>query len=169
MMSTSALLIISAENADGIVRAEPGATAIVRGLALNLVRNPLVIALALGVLWHVTGAPLAGLPRVMVDRIADVASTLALFAMGMSLRNYGIRGNIRAGFVSALKLLLMPALVLLTTRYLIPLPPVWALSRSSPRRARRASTPTSSPAASAPARRSPRTPSPSRPPSRSCR
>lgn len=127
MMSTSAILIIRAERIDGTARGEPGTRAIVRGLALNLVRNPLVIALALGVLWHVTGAPLAGLPRIMVDRVADVASTLALFAMGMSLRNYGIRGNIRAGLViAALKLLLMPALVFVTARYLIPLPTVWA-------------------------------------------
>jgi predicted permease len=126
MMSTSAILIIRAERRDGTAQGGPGTQAIVRGLALNLVRNPLVIALVLGVLWHVTGAPLAGLPRIMVDRVADVASTLALFAMGMSLRNYGIRGNIRAGLVLAvLKLLLMPALVLVTARYLIPLPPVW--------------------------------------------
>jgi malonate transporter len=126
MMSTSAILIIRAERRDGTGEAGPGTRAIVRGLALNLVRNPLVIALALGVLWHVTGAPLAGLPRIMVDRVADVASTLALFGMGMSLRNYGIRGNIRAGLVLAvLKLFLMPALVLVTARYLIPLPPVW--------------------------------------------
>ena len=127
MMSTSAILIVSAERRDGIVHPEPGTRAITRGVALNLIRNPLIIALVLGVLWHGTGAPLGGLPRVMVDRIADVASTLALFAMGMSLRNYGIRGNVRAGLVLAsLKLFLMPALVLVAARYLIPLPPVWA-------------------------------------------
>lgn len=98
-----------------------------RGLGLNLVRNPLMIALALGALWHLTGMHLGGLPRVMVDRIADVASTLALFAMGMSLRNYGIRGNVAAGLVLAvLKLFLMPALVFVATHYVVPLPSVWA-------------------------------------------
>ncbi|MBN9021557.1 MAG: AEC family transporter [Rhizobiales bacterium] len=127
MMTASAILIVGAERHDGIVHAEPGARAMLRGLVLNLVRNPLMIALALGALWHLTGVPLGGLPRVMVDRIADVASTLALFAMGMSLRNYGIRGNVRAGLVLAvLKLFLMPALVFVATRYVIPLPPVWA-------------------------------------------
>lgn len=126
MMTTSAILIVRAERRDGVVHAEPGARAILRGLGLNLVRNPLIIGLVLGALWHVLGAPLAGLPRIMVDRIADVAATLALFAMGMSLRNYGIRGHIQAGLVlSALKLLLMPALVLIAARYLVPMPPVW--------------------------------------------
>ena len=63
----------------------------------------------------------------MVDRIADVAATLALFGMGMTLRNYGIRGHIQAGLLlSALKLLVMPAMVLLVARYVVPMPPVWA-------------------------------------------
>ncbi len=127
MMTTSAILIIGAERRDGIVHAEPGARALVRGLGVNLIRNPLMIALALGALWHLTGVPLGGLPRAMVDRVADVASTLALFAMGMSLRNYGIRGNVGAGLVLAvLKLFLMPALVFVATHYVVPLPPVWA-------------------------------------------
>ena len=73
------------------------------------------------------GVPLDGLPRIMVDRIADVAATLALIGMGMTLRNYGIRGHIQAGLVlAALKLLLMPALVLVAARYVVPMPPVWA-------------------------------------------
>jgi malonate transporter len=127
MMTSSAVLIIWAERRDGVAHAEPGTRAIVRGLGLNLVRNPMIIALVLGALWNVLGVPLDGLPRTMVDRIADAATTLALIGMGMTLRNYGIRGNIRAGFVlAALKLLLMPALVLLAARYVVPVPAVWA-------------------------------------------
>jgi malonate transporter len=127
MMTSSAILIVRAERRDGVVHAEPGTRAMVRGLGLNLARNPLIIALILGALWHVLGVPLDGFPRTMVDRIADVAATLALIGMGMTLRNYGIRGNVQAGLVlAALKLLLMPALVLLATRYVVPVPPVWA-------------------------------------------
>jgi predicted permease len=127
MMTSSAILIVRAERRDGVVHAEPGTRAIIRGLGLNLARNPLIIALVLGALWHVLGVPLDGFPRTMVDRIADVAATLALIGMGMTLRNYGIRGNIQAGLVlAALKLLLMPALVLLAARYVVPVPPVWA-------------------------------------------
>lgn len=127
MMTSSAILIVRAERRDGVAHAEPGARAMVRGLGLNLVRNPLIIALILGALWHLLGVPLDGFPRIMVDRIADVAATLALIGMGMTLRNYGIRGNIQAGLVlAALKLLLMPALVLLAARYVVPVPPVWA-------------------------------------------
>jgi predicted permease len=127
MMTSSAILIGRAERRDGVTSDEPGLQAIARNLGLNLLRNPLIAALVLGALWHLLGVPLDGLPGIMVDRVADVASTLALVAMGMSLRNYGIRGHIQAGLLlAALKLLLMPALVLVTARYLVPMPPVWA-------------------------------------------
>ena len=126
MMTASAILIGRAEQRDGVAADIPGAQALLRNLGVNLLRNPLIAALVLGALWNLVGVPLDGLPGVMVDRIADVASTLALVAMGMSLRNYGIRGHIRAGLVlAALKLLLMPALVLVATRYLVPMPTVW--------------------------------------------
>jgi malonate transporter len=126
MMAAGAILIARAERIDGVAVAEPGARA-ARSAALALARNPIIIGLVLGALWHVLGVPLAGFPRTVVDRLADVASTLALFAMGMSLRQYGIRGNVRAGLVLAfLKLMLMPALVWLATRYVFPMPAVWA-------------------------------------------
>ena len=35
-----------------------GARRSLRGLGLNLARNPLIIALVLGALWHVLGVPL---------------------------------------------------------------------------------------------------------------
>jgi malonate transporter and related proteins len=127
MMTASAILIFRAERRDGVAKIELGARTVARGVALNLARNPIIIGLVLGALWHLLGVPLGGLPRILVDRIADVASTLALFAMGMSLRQYGLRGHISAGLVLAtLKLLVMPALVLLAARYVVPMPPVWA-------------------------------------------
>ena len=68
-------------------------------------------------MWRVAGIPFAGLPADLVIRLADVASTLALVAMGMSLRKYGIRGNLAPGLALAfLKLIAMPALVLLLAR-----------------------------------------------------
>ena len=127
LMTASAILIVVAERKDGVSKAEPGSRAIIHGLGVNLVRNPIMIALALGALWKLTGLPLGGLPGDLVDRIAGIASTIALFSMGMSLRNYGIRGNVRAGLVlAALKLLLMPALIFLAVRYVVPMPAVWA-------------------------------------------
>ena len=68
--------------------------------------------------------PLSGLPADIVNRLADVASTLALFAMGMSLKKYGFRGHAIPGLLlTFLKLMVMPALVLLFAR-LVGLPPI---------------------------------------------
>jgi malonate transporter and related proteins len=127
MMAASAVLIERAERLDGVATSPPGPRALTRALINNLAKNPIIIGLVVGGLWRLLGIPLAGVPAILVDRLADVAATLALFAMGMSLRRYGLRGNIRAGLVlSALKLLVMPGLVLLLVRYVVPMPPVWA-------------------------------------------
>lgn len=123
-MTVGAILIERVERADGAVDA--GAS-MARSVALGLARNPIIISIAAGVLWRLLGLPLGGVPAVLVDRLADVAPTLALFTLGMSLKRYGIRGNIRAGFaLSLLKLVLMPALVFLLARYVVPVPPLWA-------------------------------------------
>ncbi len=101
---------------------EPGS--VLRSVAENLVGNPIIIGLAAGVAWRISGIPLSGLPADLVNRLADVAGTLALFSMGMSLKNYGIRGNVAAGLVlTSLKLIAMPALALLFARF-VGLPPI---------------------------------------------
>ncbi len=126
MMTASALLIGRAEQADGVSNAPVNLANAARSVAQNLLLSPIIIGIIAGVAWRLTGWHLGGVPGALVNRIADVASTLALFSMGMSLRKYGIRGNVAAGLVlSGLKLIVMPALVLVVTRYVFPLPPVW--------------------------------------------
>lgn len=117
MMTAIALLMERAERQDGVANGDGGAKALAKSLGRNLAANPIVIGLAAGALWRLSGLPFTGLPADLVGRLADVASTLALFALGMTLRRYGIRGNIRAGLVlTGLKLLVMPALVLILAR-----------------------------------------------------
>jgi malonate transporter and related proteins len=92
----------------------------------RLLSNPLVMGIVIGLLWRVTGLPLSGLLQRFVDALADIAGTLALFAMGLSLRKFGISGNVKAAFsLSLLKLMLMPAIALLMA-WLIGLPPLAA-------------------------------------------
>ena len=127
MMAASAILIGRVERLDGIATAEIDRRQALRSAAHNVVRNPIVIGIALGGLWWLVGIPLAGLTRTLVDRIADVATTLALLAMGMSLGKYGMHRNVPAGLaLSVLKLVALPALVFLLCRTLVAMPPVWA-------------------------------------------
>lgn len=126
MMTASAILIERALVKDGLSPDADAAT-IARSLVRNLVKNPIVLGLFAGILWRLTGLPIAGPAGSLVARIGDVAATLALFSVGMNLRTYGVSGHVMPAFVVGfVKLIAMPAVVLLVVAYLIDLPPVWA-------------------------------------------
>lgn len=92
-------------------------------LARKVFCNPLIIGILAGLAWRMTGQPLPGLPGRLVDALAGTAAPVALFAMGLSLRRFGISGNVRPALaLSALKLFLMPALVL-ALAWMFGLPP----------------------------------------------
>jgi predicted permease len=127
MMVVSSVLIERALRRDGVSEGHLDAKTRARNVLFTLVRSPIIIGMLAGAGWHGFGLPFTGLPAVLAGRLADIASTLALFAMGMGLWRYGVRGNIRAGLLlSALKLLVQPALVLLLVRTIAPMPPSWA-------------------------------------------
>ncbi|RTL98610.1 MAG: AEC family transporter [Hyphomicrobiales bacterium] len=97
---------------------------VVKSFLRRLFINPLIIGILAGLAWRLTGVPLPDLVERLVDTLADTAGPVALFAMGLSLRRFGISGNIRPALaLSGLKLFLMPALVLLFV-WLLGLPPL---------------------------------------------
>jgi malonate transporter and related proteins len=92
----------------------------------RMIKNPLIIGIVLGLVWRMTGFALPGVAARLVDALAGIAGPLALFAVGLSLRKFGISGNVRPALVlSALKLMLMPA-VALGAALLFGLPPLTA-------------------------------------------
>jgi predicted permease len=127
MMMVSAVLIERASVADQLKEREAGVSVVLRSIGRNLVSNPIFIAIIAGNLWNATGLVLPDLASTLIDRLADVAATIALFAMGMSLQRFGVRGNVVPALVlGVLKLAVMPALVFVSTRWIFPLPPAWA-------------------------------------------
>jgi hypothetical protein len=99
---------------------------IVRDFLRKLVHNPLVIGIFCGFLWRLTGLSMPSLAARFVDALAGIAAPLALFSMGLSLRRFGISGNVRPAFVlSLVKLFLMPA-VALGLAWAVGLPPLTA-------------------------------------------
>ncbi|RWG39053.1 AEC family transporter [Mesorhizobium sp.] len=99
---------------------------IIRRFFRKLLSNPLIIGILAGWAWRITGLPLPGLAVRLVDALANIAGPVALFAMGLGLCRFGISGNVRPALaLSALKLLLMPA-VALGLVWLFGLPPLSA-------------------------------------------
>lgn len=109
----------------GPKRSEPmHPVAIVSDFMRKIATNPLIIGIVAGLAWRATGMPLPGIANRFVDALANVAGPVALFAMGLGLRKFGISGNIRPAIaLTAIKLFLMPAVALLLA-WLFGLPPL---------------------------------------------
>jgi malonate transporter and related proteins len=120
LMMTTASLMLEATGS-GLSR-----QALLR-LARNLATNLVLIAFVSGLLAQLAGIRPAGVPKAIIDLIAQSSVPCALFAMGLALRRYGIAGDLSATTViSALKLMVHPLVVWLLVTFAIPLPPVLA-------------------------------------------
>ena len=98
-----------------------------RELFLSLATNAIVLALIAGSLWRLTGFGLHPVPSRMLEMLSDASVPTALFALGLSLAGYSLRGQWGGMFaLIGLKMVLMPVLVFLAVRYFVALPPLWA-------------------------------------------
>jgi predicted permease len=95
-------------------------------LLRNLACNPLIVGILAGLTWRFSALGLPDLAVRFVDALANVAAPVALFAIGLSLRRFGISGNILPALaVTAVKLFVMPAAALVLAK-LCGLPPLTA-------------------------------------------
>ena len=98
-----------------------------KDLFVNLATNAIVLGLLAGTLWRVTGLSFHPIFATMLGMLSDAAVPTALFALGVSLAGYSLKGSWSGMFsLIALKMVLMPVLVFLMVRYLVALPPLWA-------------------------------------------
>lgn len=98
-----------------------------RELFRNLATNGIVLGLLAGSLWRLTGFGLHPVAGTMLDMLADASVPTALFALGVSLTGYSLKGSWNGMFaLIALKMVLMPVLVFMMVRYVVSIPPVWA-------------------------------------------
>jgi malonate transporter and related proteins len=101
---------LRADQVEGQLASRPES---MRRLARSMLTNPILLAIALGLLWRSTGVPLPNLIDEITSPLAGAAGPLALFASGMSLVQFGMARQIRpAMLIAVLKLVLMPLLVL---------------------------------------------------------
>lgn len=98
--------------ADGVEAAPVSFTATARSIARSLSRNPLVIGIAVGAAWRLSGLPFGGLPDRVAGLLGGAAGPVALFALGMSMVKYRVRGQIGPALLAAgLSLFALPGLV----------------------------------------------------------
>lgn len=127
MMAASTVLIERALVADKASEKPAGTGSLLQNLFRNVVLGPVFIGIMAGLVWNLSGLTLPEIAAMGIDWIGNAAAMLALFAMGMSLRRFGVHGNVLPAFaIGALKLVAMPVLVFAATRWVFPLPPLWA-------------------------------------------
>jgi malonate transporter and related proteins len=103
-----------------------GYAKLARDTAVAVATNPIIIGIALGLLGRLSGLTLPGAAEKIVNSIADTAVPCALIAMGLTLRRYGIGGDLKlTAVIVTAKLVVHPLPVLMAAR-LFDLPPVWA-------------------------------------------
>ena len=98
-----------------------------RELFWSLASNAIVLALAAAAIWRLTGLGLHPVADRMLSMLSDASIPTALFALGLSLATYSLRGQWSGmAVLIAMKMVLMPILVFLALFYLISVPPLWA-------------------------------------------
>jgi malonate transporter len=105
-------------------------TAAIRGIlnrtVVGMVRNPILIGLATGLVANAAGFRLPGPLDTAAGMIRASAVPAALFVTGASLREFRITGHlVAAGTLVFLKMVVHPFLVWLPARLIFDLPPLW--------------------------------------------
>jgi malonate transporter len=84
----------------------------------DLFRNPIVIGILAGALWRITGQPLPAVLDRLLQLMAQASVPTALVALGLSLINFEIKGQVPTlTAVILLKLVWMPAMAWLLATY----------------------------------------------------
>jgi len=86
---------------------------LLRQFLSTMLVNPLIIGILAGLFWRLTSLETPSLAGRLIDSLANLAGPLALFAMGLGLRKFGLSGHLSPAVVLvAVKLVLMPAVAL---------------------------------------------------------
>lgn len=107
-----------------------GSSGFSRATIVRLVKllalNPILVGIYAGGLAQLAGVQATGIPKQLVDLLSASATPCALVSLGLSLRHYGVSGDVRPPvLISFLKLVVHPAAVFLLT-LVLPMPRVWA-------------------------------------------
>lgn len=101
--------------------------AAIAGILRDVALNPIVGSVVLGIAWAASGLAVPALPDKLLALVAQSAIPVALFALGMSLAGYSIKGQASTmTLICVLKLAFYPVLALAFALWVFDLPPLWA-------------------------------------------
>jgi predicted permease len=105
----------------------PSFVTVARQLAIQLIRNPIVLALLLGSLWRATSFGLHPVADRFLELLGEAGIPMSLVALGLSLAAYSLKGQWR-GIVTllVLKMLLLPLAVWVIACFVLDLDAFWA-------------------------------------------
>jgi len=101
--------------------AHAGARSVAHTLGLtlrNTVLHPVILPVLAGLAWNFTGLGLHSVADEVLVMLSDAVVPVCLVLIGVTLAAYGVRGRVRAAIgVTAVKLLVLPALVLVVAHW----------------------------------------------------
>ena len=114
------LTLLTALVEHDVARSQPAASRADswRTMLRNLATHPVVLPLIAGLLFNAAGLVLPQLIDQLLELLGSAVVPVCLLLIGLSLQSYGLRGPVPTALrLSAVKLLLMPALVLLLAHW----------------------------------------------------
>jgi predicted permease len=114
----TALVELDLARARSPQQAGSGLGPLLRSTARNTVIHPVVLPVLAGLAWNLSGLPLPGLVDEVLQLLGTAVVPLCLVLIGLSLAYYGVQGHLRGAVgVTLMKLLLLPAVVLVAARW----------------------------------------------------
>lgn len=105
---------------------------VLRALAdvvLALVKNPLVVSPALGLLWSGVGLAVPTAAETLMDLLGAAASPCALFAIGLFMATQTLRSDLaEVGWITVVKLIWQPLVTWWLAVTFFPMDPFWTAS-----------------------------------------
>jgi predicted permease len=99
----------------------------VGGVIVEVARNPLVVAMAAGLVCRYLGVTVPELPMKIISIVAQAAVPVSLLGLGMSLAGYSIAGQAPTiSVILFMKMVVYPAAAFTLATVVFALPPVWA-------------------------------------------
>ncbi|MFL1460600.1 AEC family transporter [Roseococcus sp. DSY-14] len=113
ILALHSMVILGTATVVAEVAAHPGARpwSLLRATLGGVLRNPIVMAVLLALVWSSLALPVPGPLRRTLELLGAAAPPVSLFCLGGSLAAFRATGAARTGLVAALKLLALPLLV----------------------------------------------------------